>query len=116
VASGISQRLYDWRIHSYPAGYRNCRCFDQNHSGEKPFVTDTDASNYRGIDTDVREWAAKQQAAMEPKGGNMNTDHVYPLQPVAFLIDGLILFSPRLLNHITAIIPLIIIGIIGLLH
>ena len=35
---GISKRIYDRRIHSYPAGYRNCRCFDQNYSRAKPFV------------------------------------------------------------------------------
>jgi hypothetical protein len=38
VASGFSKRVYDWRIHSHPAGHRNCRCFDQNYSRAKPFV------------------------------------------------------------------------------
>ena len=27
------ERLHDWRIHSYTAGYRNRRGLDQNHSG-----------------------------------------------------------------------------------
>ena len=38
VASGIGQRVHDWRIHSCPAGHRNCRRVDQNYSGAKPFV------------------------------------------------------------------------------
>jgi hypothetical protein len=59
--------------------------------------------NYRGIDSDGREWVARQQAAREAKGGNMNADHVYPLQSVASLIVGLILINPRLLNHISTI-------------
>jgi hypothetical protein len=39
VASGVSQRIYDWRIHPYPAGHRNCRGSDQDYSREKSFVT-----------------------------------------------------------------------------
>jgi hypothetical protein len=41
---------------------------------------------------------------------------VYPLQPIAALIAGiLILFMPKILNYIVAIY-LILIGIIGLVH
>ncbi len=41
---------------------------------------------------------------------------VYPLQPIAALIAGiLILFMPKILNYIVAIY-LILIGIIGLAH
>jgi hypothetical protein len=40
VASGISQRVYTWRIHPYPAGHRNCRGFDQDYPREKPCVTE----------------------------------------------------------------------------
>ncbi len=42
--------------------------------------------------------------------------NIYPLQPIAALIAGiLILIRPRLLNYIVAIY-LILIGIIGLAH
>ena len=30
---GSGERLHDWRVHSYTAGYRNHRDLDQNHSG-----------------------------------------------------------------------------------
>ena len=63
VASGVSQRIYDRRIHSHPAGYRNCRSSDQDHSRKKPCVTDVknriiiDESN-REIGHDERQQTA----------------------------------------------------------
>jgi hypothetical protein len=39
VAFGVSQRIYDRRIHSYPARHRNCRSSDQDYSREKPCVS-----------------------------------------------------------------------------
>ena len=39
VASGVSQRIYDRRIHPYPACHRNRRSSDQDYSREKPSVT-----------------------------------------------------------------------------
>ena len=35
LAVGTGERLHDWRVHSYTAGYRNCCGVDQNNSGTK---------------------------------------------------------------------------------
>ncbi len=40
LAVGAGERLHDWRIHSYTAGYRNRCGVDQNHSGAKTCVND----------------------------------------------------------------------------
>jgi hypothetical protein len=34
------ERLHDWRIHSYAAGYRNRCGVDQNNSGTKTYIND----------------------------------------------------------------------------
>ena len=36
---GVGERLHDRRVHSRPAGYRNCGGVDQNNSGTKTVVT-----------------------------------------------------------------------------
>ena len=36
---GVGERLHDWRIHSYPAGYSNRCGVDQNNSGTKTVLT-----------------------------------------------------------------------------
>ena len=38
VASGIDRWLYDWWVHSYPAGHRHRCGTDPNHSGTKTIV------------------------------------------------------------------------------
>jgi hypothetical protein len=38
VAFGISQRVYDRRFHSYPAGHRDRCSVDKNYSRAKPSV------------------------------------------------------------------------------
>ena len=38
LAARAGERLHDWRIHSYTAGYRNCCGVDENHSGAKTVV------------------------------------------------------------------------------
>lgn len=51
VASGVSQRIYDRRIHPYSASYCNCRSSDQDYPREKPCVTEMKKQdNYRGIE------------------------------------------------------------------
>jgi hypothetical protein len=59
----------------------------------------------------------RTKGCSKAKGGESNMSiHVYPLQPMAALIAGiLILIRPKLLNYIVAIY-LILIGIIGLTH
>ena len=36
---GFGERLHDRRIHSCPAGYRNCGSVDQNNPGTKTALT-----------------------------------------------------------------------------
>ncbi len=38
VASGIARGLYDWWVHSYPAGHRHRCGTDPNYSGTKTIV------------------------------------------------------------------------------
>ena len=38
MAVGISRWLYDWWVHSYPAGHRNRCSTDPSHSGTKTIV------------------------------------------------------------------------------
>ena len=40
LAVGAGERLHDWWIHSYTAGYRNSCGVDQNNSGTKTFVNE----------------------------------------------------------------------------
>jgi len=37
---GAGERLYDWRIHSYPACYRSRCRVDPDHSGTKTYMND----------------------------------------------------------------------------
>ncbi len=37
---GAGKRLYDWRLYSCPAGYRNRYGVDQDHPGTKTSVID----------------------------------------------------------------------------
>jgi hypothetical protein len=48
LAVGAGERLHDWRIHSYPASYRNRCGADQNNSGTKTSGIKEDKAGAKG--------------------------------------------------------------------
>ena len=48
LAVGTGERLHDWRIHSYTAGYCSRCGADQNHSGTKTSVNEQQVVSYPG--------------------------------------------------------------------
>ena len=49
VASGIGQRIHDWRVHSYPLGHRHRRDTDPSDSGTKILVAVSTLAGEGGV-------------------------------------------------------------------